>query len=129
MSQRREPLPIDEVLPQVLRAARTGAFVLVAPPGAGKTTRVPPALMAELQGQVLLLEPRRVAARAAARRMAAEAGEAVGKTFGWQVRFERVGGAGTRVWALTEGVLLRRLQDDPLLEGVGAVLLDEVHER
>ncbi|MCB9686526.1 MAG: ATP-dependent helicase HrpB [Alphaproteobacteria bacterium] len=122
-------MPIDEVLPDVLRAARTGTFVLVAPPGAGKTTRVPPALAGQVEGQVLLLEPRRVAARAAARRMASEAGEPVGRAFGWQVRFERSGGPDARIWALTEGILLRRLQDDPLLEGVGAVLLDEVHER
>ena len=123
-------LPIDPVLPEVLDAVRTrGAAVLVAPPGAGKTTRVPPALLGAVSGEVWVVQPRRVAARAAARRMAAERGEPVGRTVGYQVRFDRVGGASTRIWVVTEGILLRRLQQDPLLDGIGAVLLDEVHER
>lgn len=123
-------LPVDRVLPDVLAAARQpGAFVLVAPPGAGKTTRVPLALLPQVQGQILLLEPRRVAARAAARRMADTLGEPVGRTIGWQVRFERVASRDTRVLVVTEGILLRRLVDDPLLDGVGCVLLDELHER
>jgi ATP-dependent helicase HrpB len=126
----REPLPIDEVLPDVVAAVRrAGAAVIVAPPGAGKTTRVPPALLGEVAGQIWVVQPRRVAARAAARRMAAERGEPVGRTVGFQVRFDRVGGVDTRIWVVTEGILLRRLQQDPLLDGVGAVLLDEVHER
>jgi ATP-dependent helicase HrpB len=122
-------LPVDRVLPEVLRAARGGPFVLVAPPGAGKTTRVPLALLPEVHGQILLLEPRRVAARAAARRMAQTLGEPVGQTVGWQVRFERVASEKTRILVVTEGILLRRLVADPLLDGVGCVLLDELHER
>lgn len=122
-------LPIDEVIDEVRAAARTGAFVLVAPPGAGKTTRVPPALLDQIKGQIWVLEPRRVAARAAARRMAFERGEPVGATVGVQVRFERTGGRATRIWVVTDGILLRRLQEDPLLDGIGAVLIDEVHER
>lgn len=123
------PLPIDAVLAEVLAAARGGTFVLVAPPGAGKTTRVPPALLDVVQGEVVVLEPRRVAARAAARRMAEERGEPLGRTVGYQVRFDRVDSPATRIRVVTEGVLLRRLQDDPLLQGVGAVLVDELHER
>ncbi|MEZ4238534.1 MAG: ATP-dependent helicase HrpB [Myxococcota bacterium] len=128
MSARVE-LPIDAVLGEVVRAACDGGVVLVAPPGAGKTTRVPPALLEAVRGEVWVVQPRRVAARAAARRMAAERGEPVGRTVGHQVRFDRVGGADTRIWVVTEGILLRRLQADPLLDGIAAVLLDEVHER
>ncbi|MEQ1565137.1 MAG: helicase-related protein, partial [Myxococcota bacterium] len=123
------PLPIDAALPAVVVAARTGAFVVVAPPGTGKTTRVPPALVPEVRGAVWMLEPRRMAARAAARRIASERGEPVGRSVGYQVRYERVGGRDTQIWVVTDGVLLRRLQDDPLLDGIGAVLIDEVHER
>ncbi len=122
-------LPVDAVLPEVCAAAARGPFVLVAPPGAGKTTRVPLALLEQVPGRILLLEPRRVAARAAARRMAETLGEPVGRTVGWQVRFETVASADTRILVVTEGILLRRLQADPLLDGVGAVILDEVHER
>ncbi|MEQ1506084.1 MAG: helicase-related protein, partial [Myxococcota bacterium] len=124
-----ERLPIDEVLAAVCDAARGGAFVLVAPPGAGKTTRVPPALLPQVTGEIVVLEPRRVAARAAARRIAAERGEAVGQTVGYQVRFDRVIGPSTRIRVVTDGILLRKLVDDPLLDGIGAVLVDEVHER
>lgn len=125
-----QPLPVDAVLPEIRAAlAHPGAFVLVAPPGAGKTTRVPPALADLLPGQIWLVEPRRVAARAAARRMATEAGQSVGDRFGWQIRFERRASAHTRVLVVTEGILLRRLQSDPFLEGIDAVVLDEFHER
>jgi len=106
--------------------------VLVAPPGAGKTTRVPPALaLAGIGGgrQVLVLEPRRIAARAAARRIAAERGWTVGEEVGYQVRFERRAGPATRVLVVTEGILVQRLQADPLLAEVGAVVFDEFHER
>jgi ATP-dependent helicase HrpB len=103
--------------------------VLEAPPGAGKTTRVPPALLDLVQGEVVVLEPRRLAARAAAKRVAAELGERPGETVGYQVRFEEVGSPRTRLRYLTEGILARRLLSDPELRGVGAVVLDEFHER
>jgi ATP-dependent helicase HrpB len=102
--------------------------VIEAAPGAGKTTRVPPALL-ELGGEVLVLEPRRIAARMAARRVAQELGERVGETVGYQVRFEEVASAKTRLRFLTEGVLTRRMMGDPELRGVGTVVLDEFHER
>ena len=123
-------LPIDELLPAIRRHLTTANhLVLEAPPGAGKTTRVPPALL-ELDGrEVLVLEPRRLAARLAARYVAAERGEAVGETVGYQVRFEEVAGPRTRLRFLTEGVLTRRLLSDPTLGRVGTVVLDEFHER
>ncbi len=126
-----QPLPIDEVLPEVLAAlGEAGAVVLVAPPGAGKTTRVPAALLdAGVEGRVLCLQPRRVAARAAARRIAAERGVRLGKEVGYTLRFDAKTSADTRLELLTEGLLTRRLQSDPFLEGVGAVVLDEFHER
>ena len=123
-------LPIDPLIPDILnhlRAARN--LVVEAPPGAGKTTRVPPALLGLSDGEVLVLEPRRLAARLAARFVAAERGEAVGGTVGYQVRFEEVAGPGTRLRFLTEGVLTRRLLSDPTLARVAAVVLDEFHER
>ncbi|HUF87468.1 MAG TPA: ATP-dependent helicase HrpB, partial [Thermohalobaculum sp.] len=127
------PLPIDEVLPGLLAAlaARPNA-VLAAPPGAGKTTRVPLALMrAEWAraGRILVLEPRRVAARAAAERMAETLGEAVGGTVGYRIRGEARVSRATRVEVVTEGVLTRMLQADPELPGVAAVIFDEIHER
>ena len=131
----RKPLPIDAVLPEVIAAmAAHRAVVLVAEPGAGKTTRVPPALLhAGLLGDthpgVILLQPRRVAARAAAARIAVENGWAVGREVGYQVRFERRVGPETRLTVATEGILTRQLLADPFLEGVGAVILDEFHER
>jgi ATP-dependent helicase HrpB len=127
----RDPLPIDAVLPELLAKLNThGAAVLRAPTGAGKTTRVPPALVESgLAGRVLLLEPRRVAARAAARRMAFEHGSPLGEVFGYQVRFDRKAGPRTRVLAVTPGVLLRFLHDDPYLESAAAVVFDEFHER
>jgi ATP-dependent helicase HrpB len=129
----RESLPIDPVLPRLVEALRgSGAVVLQAPTGAGKTTRVPAALwQAGLAGerQIVMLEPRRIAARAAARRMAAELGVELGREVGFQVRFERCAGPDTRILVVTEGVLLRMLHDDPFLEAVGVVVFDEFHER
>jgi ATP-dependent helicase HrpB len=119
-------LPIDDLLPRIPAA---GNLVIEAPPGAGKTSRVPPALLDREHGEVLVLEPRRLAARLAARRVASELGERVGETVGYQVRFEDVSGSRTRLRFLTEGVLTRRLLSDPTLAGVGTVILDEFHER
>lgn len=123
-------LPIDPLLPQIAATlAAEGRLVLQAPPGAGKTTRVPPALLATVPGRILLLEPRRLAARAAAERMADALGEAVGATVGYRIRGEaRVSGA-TRIEVVTEGILTRMIQSDPELPGVGAILFDEFHER
>lgn len=131
------PLPIDEVLPALLAALRESpAAVLIAPTGAGKTTRVPPALHAAGIGagkQIVILEPRRIAARAAARRMAEEGGQegpwTLGREVGYQVRFERRAGPETKILVVTEGILVQRLQADPFLEDVGAVIFDELHER
>ncbi len=126
-------LPIDPLLPQVVASLRENpSLVVEAPPGAGKTTRVPRALLeAGLAGagEVLVLEPRRLAARMAARRVAEEMGELVGETVGYQVRFEDVSGPRTRLRFLTEALITRRLLSSPGLAGVGAVVLDELHER
>ena len=125
-------LPIESVLPDLLAALRTGPnAVLVTPPGAGKTTAVAPALLGEdwCAAEVLLLSPRRLAARAAAERMAALAGEEVGRTFGYATRMDSRRSAATRVTVLTEGIFVARIQADPELAGVSAVLFDEVHER
>src|SRR5260370_4518138 len=123
-------LPIDALTPQIVESLRVNkSLVIEAPPGAGKTTRVPPALLSLGFGDVLVLEPRRLAARMAARRVANELGERVGETVGYQVRFEDWSGPRTRLRFLTEGVLTRRLLSDPRLRGVGIVVLDEFHER
>jgi len=125
-------LPIHAVLPDLLAALRSASnAVLVAPPGAGKTTAVAPALLTEswCTGEILLLSPRRLAARAAAERMAALAGEPVGKTFGYATRMDSRRSAQTRVTVVTEGIFVNRIQADPELAGVSAVLFDEVHER
>jgi len=125
-------LPIDAVLPDLLAALRAGPnAVLVAPPGAGKTTAVAPALLAEdwCTGEILLLSPRRLAARAAAERMAGLAGEEVGGTFGYATRMDSRRSGATRVTVVTEGIFVARIQADPELAGVAAVLFDEVHER
>jgi ATP-dependent helicase HrpB len=126
-------LPVEEALPALRAALAEGSgAVLVAPPGAGKTTRVPLALLDEgwaAGGKLLVLEPRRVAARAAARRMAELLGEPLGRTVGLATRLDRVVSDATRVEVITEGVLVRRMQSDPGLEGVAAVLFDEAHER
>jgi ATP-dependent helicase HrpB len=128
-----EPLPIDPALPELTSALRAAnAAVLVAPPGAGKTTRVPLVLAAEpwAQGKKLLvLEPRRLAARAAAARMAATLREAVGASVGYRVRFGSKVSASTRIEVVTEGVFTRLVLDDPSLAGIAAVLFDEFHER
>lgn len=126
-------LPIDAAIPSLCHAlAEHDSVVLQAPPGAGKTTRVPLALLDEawLDGQsILMLQPRRVAARAAAERMASELGEKVGETVGYRIRLESRVGPSTRIEVVTEGILARRLQDDPSLEGVGLVIFDEFHLR
>ena len=125
-------LPIHAVLPDLVEVLRTASnAVLVAPPGAGKTTAVAPALLSEewCEGEILLLSPRRIAARAAAERMAANASEPVGKTFGYATRMESKRSAATRVTVMTEGIFVARIQADPELTGVSAVLFDEVHER
>ena len=127
------PLPIDEALPELLEALRTKTkAVLVAPPGAGKTTRVPLALMDEdwtRGGKILVLEPRRLAARGASARMAATLKEQVGQRVGLRVRMGSKISTDTRIEVITEGVFTRMIVDDPELKGVAAVLFDEFHER
>jgi len=126
------PLPIEAVLPDIRSALRAGSnAVLVAPPGAGKTTAVAPALLGEpwCAGQILLLSPRRLAARAAAERIAEQMGEQAGGTVGYATRMDSRQSARTRILVLTEGIFRNRIQDDPELSGVSAVLFDEVHER
>lgn len=127
------PLPIDPLLPEALEPLVAGGSLVVrAPTGSGKTTRLPPALLDRVpagSGQVLLLEPRRIAARAAARRIAEERGVPLGGEVGYSVRFDQKLSRETRLVAMTEGVLLRRLQEDPFLDGVAAIVFDEFHER
>ena len=128
------PLPIDAHIPSILEKLATGSLVVVSPPGSGKTTRVPAALidsglLTPAHPKVLVLQPRRIAARAAATRVAKEHGWALGGPVGYQVRFERRISAKTRLQFITEGILTRQLLDDPFLETVGAVVLDEFHER
>lgn len=131
--QKLNPLPIDDVLGDVTAHLRASpALVLRAPPGAGKTTRVPPAMLdAGLAdaGRILVLQPRRVAARATAARIAAERGWRLGEEVGYQVRFESRVGPRTKIAIITEGILLRRLLDDPFLQGASTVIFDEFHER
>jgi ATP-dependent helicase HrpB len=121
---------VDAILPEVLAILQhTTNLVIEAPPGAGKTTRVPPAVLGLVSGEVIVLEPRRIAARLAARRVAWERGEEVGGTVGYQVRFEERIGPRTRLRFVTEGILTRRLLTDPTLKGIDAIVLDEFHER
>ncbi len=130
-------LPIDEVLPQLARTlAESARAVLVAPPGAGKTTRIPLALLDSSKfapwrgdGKIVVLEPRRLAARAAAERMSSLVGDRLGETIGLKVRMQSLSGPKTRIEVVTEGVFARMILDDPSLEGVAAVLFDEFHER
>ncbi|MFV0358446.1 ATP-dependent helicase HrpB [Tropicimonas sp.] len=124
--------PVDAVLPALVAAlAQSGQAVLQAPPGAGKTTRVPLALLASglTGGRIVMLEPRRLAARAAAERLAEQLGETVGQTVGYRIRGETRTGPATRIEVVTEGILTRMLQADPELAGTGAVIFDEFHER
>src|SRR5918997_4618522 len=128
-----QSLPIDSLMPEIVASlARVPNLVVEAPPGAGKTTRVPAALLdagLAAEGEVWVLEPRRMAARLAARRVAEERGERLGETVGYQVRFEEVAGPRTRLRFLTEGVFTRRLLSDEKLTRAGVVVLDEFHER
>ncbi len=126
-------LPIDHILSDLRQAlAQNSAVVLQAPPGAGKTTRVPLALLDQswlADKSILMLQPRRLAARHAAEFMADQLGEKVGRTIGYTVRFERKRSKATRIEVVTEGVLTRRLQYEPELSSVGLVIFDEFHER
>ena len=128
-----KPLPIDAILPDLKTAIRRNpAVVLQAPPGSGKTTRVPLALLdviAASKGRIVMLEPRRIAAVSAARWMAREMGEDVGRTLGYSIRFDSRISEDTRIEVVTEGILTRRMLADPTLEGVAAVIFDEFHER
>ncbi|MDF2140915.1 ATP-dependent helicase HrpB [Paenirhodobacter sp. CAU 1674] len=123
-------LPIDDALPALKTAlAAAGRAVLMAPPGAGKTTRVPLALLGQVTGRIVMLEPRRLAARAAAERMAETLGEPVGQTVGYRIRGEAKTSRATRIEVVTEGILTRMIQSDPELTGIGLVIFDEFHER
>jgi ATP-dependent helicase HrpB len=133
MNRQLDALPIDAALPEIVATLRSSsALVVCAPPGAGKTTRVPRALYHAgfaSTGEIVILEPRRLAARLAAARVADEFGERLGETVGFSIRFENVGGPKTRIRFLTEGILARRIVQDPLLKDVSTVILDEFHER
>lgn len=133
LSPWRSRLPVSEAVPRIIAAlAEHGAAVLEAPPGAGKTTLIPLMLLEAPwleRRRVLILEPRRLATRAAARRMATMLGERVGETVGYRTRLDTLVGAGTRLEVVTEGILVRALQADPALEGIGLVVFDEFHER
>src|SRR5687767_328851 len=122
------PLPIDDYLLSIRGALRRSrAAVVVAAPGAGKTTRVPPSLVDD--GKVIVLQPRRIAARSIARRIAEERGWTLGREVGWHVRFERRFASTTQLLIATEGILTARLQHDPLLSHFRTIVLDEFHER
>ncbi|MDR3608834.1 MAG: ATP-dependent helicase HrpB [Oligoflexia bacterium] len=124
------PLPIDPILPELITSLeRKPSLVLKAAPGSGKTTRVPPALLQAVPGEIWVLEPRRLAAKYSAQRVAQELDEPIGKTVGYQFRFENVESPSTRLRFITEGILLRRMQSDPELKNVSALILDEFHER
>ena len=124
-------LPIDDILPDLIATLRDrGRAVLQAPPGAGKTTRVPLAMLEAglTSDRILMLEPRRLAARGAADRMATTLGERAGQTVGYRMRGQSAVSAATRIEVVTEGILTRMLQDAPDLPGVGAVIFDEFHD-
>jgi len=125
-------LPIDDILPDLKQALEAhNTALLQAPPGAGKTTRVPLALLDAPwrgDGKILMLEPRRLAARSAARFMARQLGEKPGQTVGYRTRLDTKISSATRIEVVTEGILTRLIQNDPLLEGYAAVLFDEFHE-
>jgi len=126
----RSELPIDALLPEIVSTVRQHPITLLeAEPGAGKTTRVPPALLEAGFAHIYVLEPRRIAARMAARRVAEERGEPLGENVGYQVRFEEQSSAKTKLWFLTEGVLTRKIASDPVLARAQVVILDEFHER
>src|SRR5450631_1733134 len=133
MTHRVIELPVSDALPALHAALAAGRnAVLVAPPGAGKTTLVPLDLLSASwrgDGKILMLEPRRLATRAAATRMASLLDEPVGRTVGFRTRIDGATSPATRVEVITEGLLVRRLQSDPGLDGVAAVILDEIHER
>ena len=127
-----DALPIDDVMPELIEAVRArGCAVLQAPPGAGKTTRVPLALLDAgiVQGKIVMLEPRRLAARAAAERLAQQLGETTGETVGYRMRGETKVSSATKIEVVTEGILTRMIQSDAELSGIGAVIFDEFHER
>ena len=126
------PLPVEHVMPELFEALAQGHAVLASPPGSGKTTRVPLALLQQpwLSGKkILMLEPRRPAVRMAAAYMAGQLGEKPGETVGYRMRMERRVGPHTRIEVLTEGLFIRKLQEDPELTGVGLVIFDEFHEQ
>lgn len=132
MTTQMPQLPIHDALPDLITAlSDQGRAVLQAPPGAGKTTVVPLAMMEAglTEGRILMLEPRRLAARAAAERMADTLGEPLGQTVGYRIRGESKRSSATRIEVVTEGVLTRMIQSDPELSGIGAVIFDEFHER
>lgn len=123
-------LPIDTVMPEIIEALqKNNSLVLVAPPGAGKTTKLPLVLKNHITGKILVIEPRRLAARSAAARMAEELSEALGETIGYRVRFEAKSSEKTRIELITEGVFTRMILDNPELEGISLVIFDEFHER
>ena len=125
-------LPINSVLPELKEALRSGSAILAAPPGSGKTTLVPLALLEEpwlQKKKIVILEPRRLATRAAAARMATLMGEPVSRTIGYQIRFDRRVSPATRIEVVTEGILTRRIQEDNELHDTGLIIFDEFHER
>ncbi len=123
-------LPIDTLLPEIVQCIEVNTISIVrAEPGAGKTTRLPPALLQRAGRKIFVLEPRRLAARLAARRVAEELGSKLGEVVGYQVRWERTGGPATRLWYVTEGVLTNRLLSGDSLPSDSVVILDEFHER
>lgn len=127
---RLAPLPIDPRLPEIVKELKeAGALVLIAEPGAGKTTRVPPALLRAVEGEIWVLEPRRIAARLSAMRVAEELGEKIGQSAGYEVRFDTARSRATRILFMTEALLLKKLKSDPELSGVSAIVFDEFHER